>query len=222
METFESEFFNMTLTLYKRWKIRLFLLSTVGLFITWIYSDFCPRDYGVPPSIGLNPRLEYYFHWDCYWVLLYIGLLGIGWDIIYSCFQNFLIYLIERKSVRKVTKRFGVTISFVEKLLKQGRTTTYILPYPHARKPQPSLTTEVEVEAFKAFVAAYNNATLEQWNRDWLRKLALSTKLCYFELLFSKKTCLVRIPVFQVNKKSALMYDAHQKSVPGIAKADLA
>jgi hypothetical protein len=51
---------------------------------------------------------------------------------------------------------------------------------------------------------------------------ALSTKLCCFELLFSEKPYLVRIPAFQINKKSALSQDAHRERVSGIARADLA
>lgn len=65
----------MTPTLYGRWQTRLFLLSTVGLLITWLYS------LGL---FGVSPGLEYY------WVLMYIGLLGVGWDILYSYFQKFL------------------------------------------------------------------------------------------------------------------------------------
>jgi len=39
---------------------------------------------------------------------------------------------------------------------------------------------------------------------EYRAKLALSTKLCWFELLFSEKPCLARIPAFQINKKPAL------------------
>ena len=51
---------------------------------------------------------------------------------------------------------------------------------------------------------------------------ALSTKVCCFELLFSEKPYLARIPAFQINKKSALSQDAHRERVSDIARADLA
>lgn len=65
----------MTPTLYGRWQTRLFLLSTVGLFLSWLYA------LGL---FGTEPGDSYY------WVLLYVAVLGLGWDILYNYLQKFL------------------------------------------------------------------------------------------------------------------------------------
>lgn len=65
----------MTPTLFGRWQTRIFLLATVGVLFT------LPFAFGY---VG-NEASTIYF-----WVLFYVGLLGLGWDILYDWLQKFL------------------------------------------------------------------------------------------------------------------------------------
>ncbi|MEY2984126.1 MAG: hypothetical protein RLZZ568_743 [Cyanobacteriota bacterium] len=58
----------MTPTLFGRWQTRLFLLATVGALITWLFAD------GI---VGRHPSSDYW------WVLVYVGVLGMVWDVLY-------------------------------------------------------------------------------------------------------------------------------------------
>jgi hypothetical protein len=63
----------VTPTLLGRWQTRLLLLATVGLLIS------------IPFAIGLvssNPSSVYF------WILGYVAILGIGWDLIYTYLQK--------------------------------------------------------------------------------------------------------------------------------------
>jgi hypothetical protein len=62
----------MTPVLYGRWQSRIFLLATVGVFISWLLS--------VVLSIDLRSLLT---------VLAYVLLLGILWDVLYTLLQAF-------------------------------------------------------------------------------------------------------------------------------------
>lgn len=65
----------MTPTLLGRWQTRIFLLATVGTLVTWLF---------VVGIVGGHPSPDYW------WVLLYVGLLGIGWDVIYNFLIQFM------------------------------------------------------------------------------------------------------------------------------------
>jgi hypothetical protein len=65
----------MTPTLFGRWQTRIFLLSTVGVLASLpFYLGYLGTQY--------NPI---YF-----WVLFYVGLLGLGWDVLYDFLQKFM------------------------------------------------------------------------------------------------------------------------------------
>ena len=64
----------MTPTLFGRWQTRLLLLGTVGLIIT------LPFGLGI---IGPGATATYF------WVLLYVAIFGLGWDIVYDYLQKF-------------------------------------------------------------------------------------------------------------------------------------
>jgi transposase len=70
-------------------------------------------------------------------------------------------YFNEPISQRQVAKRFGVALSFVEKLLKQLRDTNDLAPRPHGGGPKPKLN-ENQLALLKALVEADNDATLEE------------------------------------------------------------
>jgi transposase len=70
-------------------------------------------------------------------------------------------YFKEDTSQRKIARRFGVALSFVEKLLKQLRETGDLAPKPHGGGPKPKLTA-AQRSLVAALVAADNDATLAE------------------------------------------------------------
>lgn len=64
----------MTPTLLGRWQTRLLLMGTVGLLITLL---FCAGFLG-------NPARPVYL-----WILIYLFLFGLGWDVLYMFVQKF-------------------------------------------------------------------------------------------------------------------------------------
>ncbi|MFB2923490.1 MULTISPECIES: hypothetical protein [Aerosakkonema] len=64
----------MTPTLFGRWQTRLLLFGTVGLAIT------LPFALGI---IGSGADSAYF------WVIGYIAIFGLGWDIVYNYLQKF-------------------------------------------------------------------------------------------------------------------------------------
>lgn len=64
----------MTPTLFGRWQTRLLLLGTVGSIVT------LPFAFGI---IGPGATATYF------WVLAYIAIFGLGWDIVYNYLQKF-------------------------------------------------------------------------------------------------------------------------------------
>jgi hypothetical protein len=61
----------MTMTLYGRWQTRLLLLWTAGLLLTLLFG-LAYGDTGTPLAL-----------------LLYVTLLGLGWDMLYHYLQGF-------------------------------------------------------------------------------------------------------------------------------------
>jgi transposase len=70
-------------------------------------------------------------------------------------------YFEEDTSQRKVAQRFGVALSFVEKLFKQLRETGDLAPKPHGGGPKPKLNAE-QLSLVITLVEADNDATLEE------------------------------------------------------------
>lgn len=110
------------------------------------------------------------------------------------------VYFTEHVSVRKLAKRFGVSKSFVETLLKRLRETGDILPKPHGGGPQPKLNAE-QLKLVKALVDTDNDATLDEL-RD---RLAAETSILMsrssmgrivqkLELTRKKKRCTLQRP----------------------------
>lgn len=65
----------MTPTLWGRWQTRLFLLSTVGGFVSLPF---------VIGLIGSHASLVYF------WILLYVFVFGLAWDVLYDFLQKFM------------------------------------------------------------------------------------------------------------------------------------
>ncbi len=70
-------------------------------------------------------------------------------------------YFTESISQRKLAIRFWVSLSFVEKLLKQLRETGDIAPKPHGGGHPPKLNAQ-QIDLVEALVEADNDATLEE------------------------------------------------------------
>ncbi len=69
----------MTPTLLGRWQTRIFLLVTIGLFVS------------LPFAFGLlGPQSFGEFDAVFFWVVFYVGLLGIGWDVLYNYLQQYM------------------------------------------------------------------------------------------------------------------------------------
>ena len=71
------------------------------------------------------------------------------------------VYFTEGLSQRKLAKRFQVSLSFVETLLKRLRETGDILPKPPGGGHPPKLNPE-QLALVKALVEANNDATLDE------------------------------------------------------------
>lgn len=69
----------MTPILFGRWQTRIFLLATIGLIVS------LPFALGI---IGPNPDGE--FHPIFFWVIFWVGALGLLWDILYNYLQQYL------------------------------------------------------------------------------------------------------------------------------------
>ena len=64
-------------------------------------------------------------------------------------------------SQRQLAKRFGVTLSFIEKLLKQRRETGSIAPKVRMQQT-PTKLNEADLAVLRQLVEAHNDATLEE------------------------------------------------------------
>lgn len=65
-------------TLLGRWQTRIFLLATVGVLFT------------LPFAFGLIVINREFLNPAYFWVLFYVGILGLGWDIFYNYLQRYL------------------------------------------------------------------------------------------------------------------------------------
>lgn len=82
-------------------------------------------------------------------------------------------YFKEGPSQRKIAKRFDVTLSFVEKLLKQQRETGDIAAKPHGGGRRPKLSAE-QFSLVAALVEADNDATLEELAQQLQQKTTIT------------------------------------------------
>lgn len=69
----------MTPVLIGRWQTRIFLLVTVGLLVS---LPFALGLWGPSPSGEFNPVF--------FWVVFYVGLLGLAWDVLYNFLQQYM------------------------------------------------------------------------------------------------------------------------------------
>ncbi|MBE9214287.1 hypothetical protein IQ247_16700 [Plectonema cf. radiosum LEGE 06105] len=65
----------MTPTLIGRWQSRIFLLATIGILFSLPFA--------------LKNGFQQ-VEWVYFWVLFYVGLFGLAWDILYNYLQKFL------------------------------------------------------------------------------------------------------------------------------------
>ncbi len=68
----------MTPVLFGRWQTRIFLLATVGMLVS------------LPFAFGYLGPTRGQFNSVFFWVVFYVGLLGLAWDILYNYLQQYM------------------------------------------------------------------------------------------------------------------------------------
>ncbi len=68
----------MTPVLFGRWQTRIFLLATVGILVS------------LPFALGYLGPTHGEFNSVFFWVVFYVGLLGLAWDILYNYLQQYM------------------------------------------------------------------------------------------------------------------------------------
>jgi transposase len=121
-------------------------------------------------------------------------------------------YFAEGTSQRELAQRFGVALSFVEKLFKQLRETGDLAPKPHGGGPKPKLSAE-QLPLVVTLVEADNDATLEELCAQLQEKTAIAISrstmgriLQQLNLTRKKKRC-------TPPKKTAQTFNKHELSI---------
>ena len=104
-------------------------------------------------------------------------------------------YLEGRISQRQLAKRFCVTLSFIEKLLKQYRETRSIAPKVRLKQTAPKLN-EQQLNVLKEIVEGKNDATLAEIRQELEKKTGIlighstvDRMLQKMEISVKKKPC---------------------------------
>lgn len=98
---------------------------------------------------------------------------------ILDCYYN------EPISQRQLAKRFRVTLSFVEKLLKQYRTTGKITPETHRCGSRLKLTTE-QILLLSELVEKNNDATLKELQQLWQEKTEIRISIATVDRMIKR------------------------------------
>jgi len=121
-------------------------------------------------------------------------------------------YFAEDTSQRELAQRFGVALSFVEKLFKQLRETGDLAPKPRGGGPKPKLSAE-QLPLVATLVEADNDATLEELCAQLQEKTAIAISrstmgriLQQLNLTRKKKRC-------TPPKKTAQTFNKHELSI---------
>jgi putative transposase len=99
----------------------------------------------------------------------------------------------ESISQRKLAKRFGVALSFVQKLLKQYRETDSVAPIIRTQQT-PSKLTEEHLSVLRQLVEVQNDATLEELREQlaaeidvWVSRSTIDRALKKLDLTLKKR-----------------------------------
>jgi transposase len=111
-------------------------------------------------------------------------------------------------SQRKVAKRFGVALSFVEKLLKQWRETGNLAPKPHGGGAKPKLNS-AQFALVAALVEADNDATLEELCQQLQTQTAMTISRSTMGLVLQK---------LELTRKKKTLH-ATEKDTPRVQQA---
>lgn len=120
-------------------------------------------------------------------------------------------YFKEDSSQRKIANRFGVALSFVEKLLKQQRETGDLAPKPHGGGPTPKLNAE-QLSLLAALVEADNDATLEELCQQLQERTTIT---------ISRSTMGRMLEQLNLTRKKKTLH-ATEKDTPRVQQARLA
>lgn len=94
-------------------------------------------------------------------------------------------YLAGGISQRQLAKRFCVTLSFIEKLLKQYRETGSIAPKVRTQQTPPKLN-EQQLNVLKEIVAANNHATLSEIREQLQEKTGITVGISTVDRMLKK------------------------------------
>ena len=99
----------------------------------------------------------------------------------------------ESISQRKLATRFGVALSFVQKLLKQYRETDSVAPKKRTQQTPPKLS-EAHLAVLRRLVEAQNDATLEELRAQlaaeidvWVSRSTIDRALKKLDLTLKKR-----------------------------------
>lgn len=75
-------------TLFGRWQTRIFLLATIGVLVSIPFALIAVEP-GSSHAITI-PGLGLSYDTVFFWVLLWVGIIGLAWDVLYDFLQKFL------------------------------------------------------------------------------------------------------------------------------------
>jgi putative transposase len=88
-------------------------------------------------------------------------------------------------SQRNLAKRFCVSLSFIEKLLKQYRETSNIAPKIRTKQTPPKLNSE-QLDVLKKIVEAKNDATLKEIREILFEKIGIEIGIATVDRMLQK------------------------------------
>ncbi len=94
-------------------------------------------------------------------------------------------YLEGKISQRDLAKRFCVSLSFIEKLIKQYRETNNIAPKTRTKQTPPKLNSE-QLDVLKEIVEAKNDATLSEIREILFEKIGITISIATVDRMLRK------------------------------------
>ncbi|BAY28583.1 transposase [Nostoc carneum NIES-2107] len=109
-------------------------------------------------------------------------------------------YKIGEISQRDLAKRFCVSLSFIEKLLKQYRETNNIAPKTRTKQTPPKLNEE-QLDVLFEIVEAKNDATLEEIRESLFDKIGITISIATVDRMLKKMEISVKKKHCTLTKK---------------------
>jgi transposase len=109
-------------------------------------------------------------------------------------------YLEGKISQRDLAKRFCVSLSFIEKLIKQYRETNNIAPKTRTKQTPPKLNSE-QLDVLKEIVEAKNDATLSEIREILFEKIGITISIATVDRMLQKMEISVKKKHCTLQKK---------------------